>query len=112
MGFRFYRRFRVAPGITLNVGKRNASVSLGARGAHVTIGTAGNRATVGLPGTGMYWTEKLGPGGTPLSPLPPSIPTAPVAPMAPAAPTPATSRRLIWAIALLIGIALLIAMAH
>jgi hypothetical protein len=57
---RFYRRFRIAPGVTVNVGKRNASISVGRRGAHVTVGTAGNRATVGLPGTGLYWTEKLG----------------------------------------------------
>jgi hypothetical protein len=55
MGFRFNRRFRLAPGVTLNVGKR----SVGRRGAHLTVGTRGNRATVGLPGTGVYWTGKL-----------------------------------------------------
>jgi hypothetical protein len=60
MGFRFYRRVNIIPGVTLNLSKRNASVSLGPRGAKVTVGTAGSRATVGVPGTGMYWTEKLG----------------------------------------------------
>jgi hypothetical protein len=60
MGFRFYRRIRIAPGLTLNLGKRNASVSVGERGAHLTFGTKGNRATVGLPGTGMYYTRPFG----------------------------------------------------
>jgi hypothetical protein len=60
MGFRFYRRIRIAPGLTLNLTKRNVSMSVGSRGAHYTVGTAGRRVTVGIPGTGMYWTEKLG----------------------------------------------------
>jgi hypothetical protein len=60
MGFRFYRRVRIVPGVTLNLSKGGVSTSIGGRGAHVTFGTKGNRATVGIPGTGMYWTEKLG----------------------------------------------------
>jgi hypothetical protein len=61
MAFRFYRRFRIMPGLTLNVTAKNVSVSAGVRSAHVTTGTAGDRATVGIPGTGMYWTKMLGP---------------------------------------------------
>jgi hypothetical protein len=57
MGLRFYRRFRIAKGVRLNVSKRGASVSLGGRGAWFTIGRKGTRATVGLPGTGLSYTE-------------------------------------------------------
>lgn len=57
MGFRFYRRVKIAPGFTLNLSKRGASVSVGARGAHVTVGSTGTRATAGLPGTGLFYTK-------------------------------------------------------
>lgn len=57
MGLRFYRRVRIAPGFTLNLGKRGASVSVGRRGLHTTFGTHGIRNTVGLPGTGLYYTQ-------------------------------------------------------
>jgi Protein of unknown function (DUF4236) len=60
MGFRFYRRVRIAPGFTLNLSKRGASISAGVRGAHVTIGTHGTRETVGLPGTGISYTATQG----------------------------------------------------
>jgi len=56
MGFRFTRRFRVAPGISINLSKSGASVSVGARGAKVTVGPRGVRKTVGIPGTGLYYT--------------------------------------------------------
>ncbi len=52
MGFRFQRRIKIMPGVTLNVGKRGVSTSFGRRGAHVTIGQNGVRTTVGIPGTG------------------------------------------------------------
>jgi uncharacterized protein DUF4236 len=56
MRLRFFRRFRLAPGLTLNLSKRGVSVSVGARGAHLTIGTRGMREAVGIPGTGLYLT--------------------------------------------------------
>ena len=56
MGFRFYRRLKIAPGITLNFSKTGVSTSLGPRGAKVTVGRNGIRKTVGIPGTGMYYT--------------------------------------------------------
>jgi hypothetical protein len=88
MGFRFYRRIRIAPGLTLNLGKRNASVSVGERGAHLTFGTKGNRATVGLPGTGMYYTRPFG------------------------RPVSSAARQAGWVVAVIIGIVVLILMAH
>jgi len=62
MGFRFFRRIRIAPGLTLNLTKRGASLSLGPRGAKYTVGTRGGRATVGIPGTGIFYTQSLSSG--------------------------------------------------
>ena len=57
MAFRFFRRFRVAPGITMNLSKSGPSLSFGPRGAKLTLGSKGMRRTLGLPGTGFYYTE-------------------------------------------------------
>ena len=65
MSFRFQRRIRLAPGITLNLNKKNVSTSFGRRGYHVTVGPKGTRTTVGLPGTGLSHTsyQRGQPGG-------------------------------------------------
>ena len=55
-GFPFWRRVRLAPGVTLNLSKSTASMSFGPRGAKYTISPRGNRATAGLPGTGLFYT--------------------------------------------------------
>lgn len=57
MGFRLYRRMKIAPGISLNFSKSGISTSFGGRGAHVTLGRRGIRRTIGVPGTGMYYTH-------------------------------------------------------
>jgi hypothetical protein len=56
MPLRFFRRVRIAPGVSINLSKSGASVSVGPRGAKVTVGPKGVRTTVGLPGTGVYYT--------------------------------------------------------
>ncbi len=56
MGFRFWRRVRIAPGVTLNLSKSGASLSFGPRGAKFTVGPKGTRVTVGVPGTGLSYT--------------------------------------------------------
>ncbi|MBM3596465.1 MAG: DUF4236 domain-containing protein [Alphaproteobacteria bacterium] len=56
MAFRFWRRIRIAPGVTLNLSKSTASLSFGPRGAKYTVSPHGNRATAGLPGTGLFYT--------------------------------------------------------
>ena len=56
MSFRFFRRIRIAPGVTLNLSKSGASVSVGPRGAKFTVGPRGTRATLGLPGTGLSYS--------------------------------------------------------
>jgi Protein of unknown function (DUF4236) len=55
MGWRFQRRKRIFPGVTLNVGKRSASLSAGPRGAKVSAGTRGVGATLTLLGTGLAY---------------------------------------------------------
>lgn len=60
MAWRFSRRVKLAPGVTLNVGKRGVSATVGVRGAGVTVRQDGGAsATVGLPGTGLSMTERL-----------------------------------------------------
>jgi len=57
MSFRFWRRIKIAPGVTLNLSKSGGSLSFGPRGAKFTVGSRGKRATVGLPGTGLFYTS-------------------------------------------------------
>lgn len=59
MIFRFWRRIRIAPGVTLNLSKSGGSLSFGPRGAKFTIGPRGKRATVGIPGTGLFYTATV-----------------------------------------------------
>jgi tetratricopeptide (TPR) repeat protein len=68
MGFRFYRRVRVLPGVYLNMGKQGTSMSFGPRGLKTTIGPKGVRHSFGIPGTGLsYQTpyRKLGESSSP-----------------------------------------------
>lgn len=55
MGWRFQRRRKIFPGVTLNVGKRSGSVSAGPRGAKLTAGPRGVGATLSLLGTGLAY---------------------------------------------------------
>ena len=56
MGFRFWKRVKVAKGVSLNLSKSGGSVSFGPRGAKLTVGSRGKRATVGIPGSGIFYT--------------------------------------------------------
>jgi hypothetical protein len=49
VGLRFYRRFRIAPGLRINLSKSGVSTSVG-RGAWFTIEP---RGTFGIPGTAI-----------------------------------------------------------
>lgn len=62
MAFRFFRRFRVAPGVHLNLSKGGVSMSAGPRGLKATVGTSGRRFTAGIPGTGLHYTKVAKPG--------------------------------------------------
>ncbi|MCH7751686.1 MAG: DUF4236 domain-containing protein, partial [Planctomycetes bacterium] len=56
MGFRFFRRVKLAPGLRLNLSKSGGSRSFGRRGARYTVGPRGRRTTFGIPGTGLFYT--------------------------------------------------------
>lgn len=58
--FRFYRRVRIFPGLSVNLSKSGPSLTMGVRGAHVTFGARGVTRTVGIPGTGLYYTSRSG----------------------------------------------------
>src|SRR5487761_1958636 len=60
MGFRFYRRVHLFPGLSVNLSRSGPSLSVGVRGAHVTFGHRGVTRTVGIPGSGLYWTSHTG----------------------------------------------------
>jgi len=60
MGFHFYHRFHLAPGLSLNVSRSGPSLSIGVRGAHVTVGRRGVTKTIGLPGSGLFYTSRTG----------------------------------------------------
>lgn len=57
MGFRFRQRIKIAPGLSLNIGKSGPSVTVGERGAHVTVGENGATESAGLPGTGLSYSH-------------------------------------------------------
>ena len=58
MSLRIWRRFHVAPGVTVNLSKTGISASVGPRGAHITMRRT-PRATVGVPGPGVFLTERI-----------------------------------------------------
>ena len=62
MGWRFQRRKKLFPGVTLNLGKRGAGVRVGRRGARVSASRKGVAASLSLVGTGLayVWRRKRG----------------------------------------------------
>ncbi|MHB8132542.1 MAG: DUF4236 domain-containing protein [Mobilitalea sp.] len=56
LGFRFFKRVSLLPGVTMNFSKSGPSFSFGPRGLKYTIGPKGTRSTFGIPGTGLYYT--------------------------------------------------------
>jgi Protein of unknown function (DUF4236) len=55
VGWRYQRRKRIAPGLTLNLSKRGVGMSAGPRGAKVSVGPRGLTATLTLIGTGLSY---------------------------------------------------------
>lgn len=55
MAWRFQRRRKLLPGVTLNLGKRAPSVTVGPRGARVSAGPRGLTASLSLLGTGLAY---------------------------------------------------------
>lgn len=59
MAWRFQKRIKILPGLSINLSKRGASVSAGPRGAKLNLGRRGLRSTVGIPGTGLSSTQRI-----------------------------------------------------
>jgi hypothetical protein len=55
VGWRFRRRKKIFPSVTLNLGKGSAGLSVGRSGARVSASRRGLTATVGLVGTGLAY---------------------------------------------------------
>ena len=56
----FRRRIHIAPGVSLNLSKHGVGLSVGVKGIHYSIGQTGQHVSVGLPGTGLYYRQKVG----------------------------------------------------
>lgn len=56
MGLRFRRSIKLLPGVRLNAGLRDVSLSVGGRGATVNLSRRGVRTTLGLAGTGLSYS--------------------------------------------------------
>ncbi|MER6936755.1 DUF4236 domain-containing protein [Nocardioides sp. NPDC000441] len=60
MGFVARKSFKVMPGVRMTVSKSGLSASAGVRGARVLVNSKGHvRGTAGVPGTGVYYTQRL-----------------------------------------------------
>jgi hypothetical protein len=57
MGFRYFRRIRVSPWLSINVSRSGISTSIGRHGLHLTVGPRGTTESVGIPGTGISYRE-------------------------------------------------------
>lgn len=62
MGWRFRKSISLGRGVRLNVSKKGIGLSVGVRGARVSVGPSGSRTTLGIPGTGVYYEQRLGSG--------------------------------------------------
>lgn len=61
MGFKFRKRIKVMPGLTINLSKSGISTTVGTKGLSVNLGKKGAYLNTGIPGTGIYNREKLAP---------------------------------------------------
>ena len=88
MGLRFRRRFSIIPGLRVNLSRSGASLSIGHRGAWYTVGPRGRRVTLGIPGSGLFWMQRIPPGGAPhnAQPAPPMSGVCRIDHIPPAAP--------------------------
>jgi len=62
MGFYWRRSTKILPGVRINWSKSGPSISMGPKGAKVNIGKRGTYVSGGIPGTGLYYRQKLGGG--------------------------------------------------
>lgn len=63
MAWKYRKRIKIAPGVTINVSRSGVSTTIGPKGASVNIGKNGTYLNTGIPGTGIYDRKRIG-GGT------------------------------------------------
>ena len=111
MTFRFHRRFRILPGVHLNVGKTGTSWSIGRRGFTVNVRKGHVTRTIGIPGTGMSWRSDVTP-----HPAPPHLEHRPDLPEVVTSPRPAGQPHAGWGalfvLVAVVALALIIAASH
>lgn len=59
MSIRFRKRFKLVPGVYLNIGKTGISISVGRPGVSLNVSKKGLTGTVGLPGTGLSYQKRV-----------------------------------------------------
>ena len=62
MGLYWRRSTKILPGVRINWSKNGPSISMGPKGAKVNIGKRGTYVSGGIPGTGLYYRQKVGGG--------------------------------------------------
>jgi len=60
--WRYRKRVRLMPGVTLNISKSGISTTVGPRGANVNLGKSGAFLNTGIPGTGIFRRDRIGGG--------------------------------------------------
>lgn len=60
MGLYWRRSTKILPGVRINWSKSGPSLSVGPRGSKVNIGKRGTYISGGIPGTGLYYRQKIG----------------------------------------------------
>jgi len=60
MGLYWRRSTKILPGVRVNWSKSGPSVSVGPKGAKVNFGKRGTYVSGGIPGTGLYYRQKVG----------------------------------------------------
>ena len=63
MAWKYRKRIKIAPGVTINFSRSGVSTTIGPKGASVNIGKNGTYLNTGIPGTGIYDRQRIG-GGT------------------------------------------------
>jgi len=81
LGIRFYRSFKVLPGLRVNLSKSGLSGSIGRAGLNVNLSKRGKRFTFGLPGSGASYVtqskwDKTAPTGNGVAPSGMGLPIA------------------------------------
>lgn len=62
MGLYWRRSTKILPGVRINWSKSGPSLSVGPKGAKVNVGRRGTYVSGGIPGTGLYYRQKVGGG--------------------------------------------------